>query len=123
MEALEERELLYYERCTRMPKHYNGAPILHYTYRNVKTGENVALGYCMYGDEVSELGFGYYYDDITKAEEYFDILWSVSGDGITPIPTPFEMVQERYKRLLSDGVPADRINAAIMEEFGPKKQR
>ena len=46
MEQNKERKLLYYDCFKRMLKHYNGVPIFHFMFKDVKTGRDVILGSC-----------------------------------------------------------------------------
>ncbi len=122
MNQVIERKLLYYDHFKRMPRHYNGEPIFHFIFKDVKTGEDTILGACYFNQEVSEILGGYYYNEITEAENDFDILWNVSNERISPIDDAFEDVQAEYQRMLNEGVSQEEINSAIMTLFQNKSK-
>lgn len=115
-----ERRLLYYERFKQMPKHYEGYPIYHFLCKDVKTGEDIALGLCYFAEEVANTVGGYYYRDIIDATEDFDILWNVTMEKISPVADTFDEVKVEYERMLSEGVSTEEINSAMIELFASR---
>lgn len=122
MEQVVERKLLYYDRFQRMPRHYNGEPIFHFIFKDVKTSEDITLGACYFSQEISEALGGQYYSEITDAENDFDILWSLSDERISPVADTFEEVQVEYQRMLSEGVSQEKINSAMITLFQSKSK-
>ena len=122
MEQTTERKLLYYDYFQRMPRHYDGAPIFHFMCKDVKTGEDVILGSCIFSQEVSKFFDGYYYSEIKEATRDFDILWNLSDERISPVADNFEEVQAEYQRLLSEDVSPEEINSIMIELFQNKNK-
>ncbi len=120
MGQIEERKLLYYDCFQRIAKHFYGEPIYHFTCRDVKTGEEVILGTCLYASELEQTVGGHYYANITEATSDFDMLWDLSDSGISPVADTFEEVQEEYQRMLSQGVSQEEINSAMITSFKKK---
>jgi hypothetical protein len=120
MEKTLEKDLLYYDRCKMMPRHYNGSPIEHFLFKNVRTGEYVTLGACFYNEQVSNILGGHYYGKITAATEDFDILWKLSENGISVIAETFEETQAEYQRMVQEGVTPKEINSAMMALYQAK---
>lgn len=118
----QERQLLYYDRYQRMPRHWNGSPIHHFSCKNVKTGEDVTLGACYYNEEVSNALGGHYYEEITDAAADFDILWKLSDERISVVAETFEEVQVEYLRMLQEGVLPQDINSAMMNFYQVKSR-
>ena len=105
-----------------MDKHYGGAPIVHFIYKDVKTGQNVTLGSCFFAEGASRALGGRYYNSILDATNDFDILWNVSDDIISPIDNSFDEVQSEYIRLLDEGVSSQEVNSAVIKLYSGKKQ-
>lgn len=122
MEQITERRLLYYCSFQSTSRNYNGEPIFHFTYKDVKTGEEVILGSCLFNQEVSDILGGHYYSEITDAADDFDILWSVSDEKISPIDDNFETVQAEYQRMLNEGISQEKINSDMMILFQSKME-
>ena len=117
-----EKQLLYYDRYQRMPRHFKGAPIHHFGFKDVKTGDEVTLGACWYNEEVSKALGGHYYEEITEAVKDFDILWKLSDERISVVAETFEEVQLEYQRMLQEGVSPQDINSAMMEYYQSKSK-
>lgn len=122
MEQTAERKLLYYDRFQRMPRHYNGAPIFHFIFKDVKTGEDITLGACYFAEEVSKTIGGLYYEDIVEATNDFDILWNLSDERIRPVADTFDEVQVEYQRMINEGVTLEEINSAMIILFHQKSK-
>lgn len=122
MEQTTERKLLYYDRFQKMPRHYNGAPLFCFMFKDVKTGEDIILRSCIFSQEVSAILGGHYYSEITNAVNDFDILWSLSDEKISPVTDNFEEVQTEYQRMLSEGVSQEEINPSMMILFQSKTE-
>lgn len=116
-----ERKLLYYDRFQRMPRHYDGAPIFHFLFKDVKTGEDVTIGSCFFAEEASDILGGVYYEDIVEAEKDYDILWNLSDDRIRPVVETFEEVENEYQRMLKDGVSEKEVNSEMIKFFEEKR--
>ena len=123
MKQIEEKKLLYYNRYEKMPRHYDGAPIYHVFFIDVKTGKEFALGLCDFAVEVSNMLGGRYYSDITKAAHDYDILWNISDEKISPITNTFEEVQLEYQRLLREGIVSEEINSKMIALFQEKQKQ
>ena len=122
MEQANNRRLLYYDHFKREEKHYGGAPIVHFMYRDVRTGQYVTLGSCFFAEGASEALRGRYYNSILDATNDFDILWNVSDDVISPIDNSFEDVQSEYRRMVDEGVSPLEINSELIKLYSENKQ-
>lgn len=116
-----ERKLLYYDRFQRMPRHYDGAPIFHFLFKDVKTGEDVTIGSCFFAEEASNFLGGVYYDDIIEAEKDYDILWNLSDDRIRPAAETFEEVQAEYQKMLKNGISEKEVNSEMIKYYKEKR--
>ena len=123
MEHIKEKKLLYYDHYQIMPKHYNGNSIIHFNFIDVKTGKNFVLGQSYAASEMSNILDGYYYEDITKATDDFDILWSLSDTKISPITATFEKVQAEYQKILNEGITKEEVNFKMLTLFQEKNQK
>lgn len=127
MEKNDEKRLLYYERFVQDKFRLNDFTRIKVAYlicKDVKTGENVALGHTLFPKEVSKsLAIAeHYYDDIEKITNDYDILWILTEEEISPIPYTFEEVQAEYQRLINEGVKNDEINSTMITLFQDKKK-
>lgn len=115
-----EKKLLYYDRYQNTPKHFNGAPIVIFSFIDVKTGETIQLGECFYHQEVSELLGGKFYMEINEAVNDFDIIWKLKTQGVSPAAETFEEVQNEYLRMLNEGANPKEINQAMIKFYQDK---
>lgn len=122
MNQTTEKKLLYYDRWEVAPRFYNGATIIHFIFKDVKTGKDVTLGSCYFAEEVSKVLGGHYYDDILKATNDFDILWSLSDEVIRPVADTFDEIQVEYQRMINEGVAPEEINSAMITLFQQKRK-
>lgn len=122
MKQTTERKLLYYYCFERMPRSYNGTPIFHFMFKDVKNGEDITLGACYFAEEVSKVLGGHYYDDIAEATNNYDILWSLSDERISPVADTFDEVQIEYQRMINEGVTPEEINSAMITLFQQKRK-
>ena len=120
MEQIADRRLLYYDNFKKVPQNFNGAPLLHFSFKDVQTGKKIVLETCFYANAVSHLLGGQCYSQITDAVRDYDILWHLSDGVIGPVADTFEEVQTEYRRMLSEGVTLSEINSAMMELFKNK---
>lgn len=117
-----ERQLLYYSHYQRMPRHWNGSPIYHFSCIDVKTGASVTLGACYYNEGVSNVLGGHYYEEIIDATADFDILWKLSDERISSVPETFEEIHTEYQRMLSDGIAPQDINSVMINFYQEKSK-
>jgi len=118
-----EKQLLYYNSYKRSLRHWNGAPIVHFSFTDVKTGEKITLAECFNNKEVSEYLGGPCYKEIEAAIKDFDILWQIENEQIDPLVQTLEEVQTEYQRLLTEGTHSSKINEAMMELFKVQNKR
>lgn len=114
------KQLLYYDSYQKMQKHYRGAPIYHFSFKDIRTGDKVTLGACYYSNEIANCLGEHYYEDITDAENDFDILWNLSDEKISGIKETFEEVQLEFQRMLKKGVYKEDINSTMLKYYKPK---
>ena len=114
------KELLSYESYSVKNRHFNGIPIVEFTFKNVRDESKVRL---FQGTETVRLDDGtYIYENILEATNDFDILWRIEtnehgNEILKPPADSYHFVESEFYRLLSDGVNDSEINEAMMNSF------
>lgn len=111
-----EKELAYYIGYERKPKHFEGNYVYLFNFRGVESGEYFSLGYCYeHGEELSNFGYGHFYNNILDMCNDFDIIWELKEDRITPSSTDYEVIQKEYEELFEAGEP--NVNDYLLQKY------
>ena len=116
-----QRELLYYEGLGYVPKEHFGYIIIRFKFKNVKTGEDIALNVCQNTPtkKVHTLGKKFY-DSVENMISHNDILWHVKNDRISPIEESFETISNEYSKLMAEGFSEEDIYNYLKGEYCKK---
>ena len=115
-----EKELLSYEGYSVKNRHFNGIPIVEFTFKNVRDESKVRL---FQGTETVRLDDGtIIYESILDASNDYDILWKIEKnergmDILKPPADSYHFVESEFYRLLNDGIDDSEINEAMMNSF------
>jgi hypothetical protein len=113
----QQKDLLYYINARVMTTPCNGAPVKHFNFFRVKTGELISLGTCIHNEIMEEITGQKYYKDITSAIENYDILWEISDNDVKRLNEPFENVQKEYYKMLDEGAKESVARNFLIDEY------
>jgi hypothetical protein len=116
-EETKMKDLLYYLNSKVMTTPYKGVPVTFYNFCSIKTAQIISLGVCVYNEEMEKITGQKYFQDITNALEYYDILWDVKQDQIKRILVHYENIRDEYYKLLRDGVNEKVASDFLIEEY------
>ena len=114
------KPLLYY--CGHESKFSRpGWPrIIIFKFRNVETGEEVALRQSADAEELVEHGFGDFYGDISLAVRDYSILWILGEATVEPVGLNFGDVQSEYQRIFYESGNRQATIDTLLTKFNTK---